>query len=405
MKVGIIRETKIPSDKRVPFTPDQIKKLQEQSDLGIEFQVQSSIDRAFSDEQFEANGIKVVDDISDCDVLFGVKEVAIDQLIANKTYFFFSHTIKKQPYNRLLLQRILEKNIRLIDYEVLKDAAGKRIVAFGRWAGIVGAYNAFWTYGKKTGLFDIKRAHECDDLEELHEELKKVQMPPVKIVVTGTGRVGQGMIEILQQLNIKEVSAKDFLNSYYEEPVYVVLSSKDYNKRKSDGGYDKQEFYEFPERYESDFKKIAETGEILLAGAFWDPNAPRLFELSDIGDEDFQLSVIADVSCDVNGGVPTTTRPTTIADPVYDLDRQTQEELPAFGKQNSISVMSIDNLPCELPKAASSGFGEQLIEWIIPELKKEHSKILEGATITRDGDLTLEYMYLKDYVYPNEQSK
>ena len=364
--------------------------------------MQSSPFRAFTDQEFRDAGINVLENISDCDVLFGVKEVPVDELIEGKTYFFFSHTIKKQSFNRKLLQAVLNKKIRLIDYEALKDKEGNRVVAFGRWAGIVGAYNAFWTYGKKTDLFEIKRAHQCEDLNELYSELAKVQLPPVKIVLTGSGRVGSGAIEIIESLKIREVSVHDFLHLYFDEPVYVKLSSADYNRRKSDGGFDKEEFYAFPERYESHFQKFAEAGEILISGAYWDPDAPRLFEMKAIADEDFQLSVIADVSCDVGGPIPTTITSTTIADPVYDVDRQTGEKISAFGSQTSISVMAIDNLPCELPREASREFGNQLINWAIPALLEENSGILERATIAREGDLTIEFIYLTDYVNQHE---
>ncbi|MEB2773920.1 NAD(P)-dependent oxidoreductase [Algoriphagus sp. D3-2-R+10] len=402
MKIGIIREGKNPPDKRVPFTPEQLKSIQEDYRGKLTIQVQSSPFRSYSDQEFIDAGIEVVDDVSDCDVLFGVKEVPVDQLIEGRTYFFFSHTIKKQSYNRNLLQAVLDKNIRLIDYEALKDAEGNRVVAFGRWAGIIGAYNAFWTYGKKTDLFEIKRANECADLNELHSELAKVQLPPVKIILTGSGRVGNGAMEILKSLKIREVSVHDFLHLYFDEPVYVKLSSADYNRRKSDGGFDKQEFYAFPERYESHFQKFAEAGEMLISGAYWDPDSPRLFELKAIAEEDFQLSVIADVSCDVGGPIPTTITTSTITDPVYDVDRQTGEKIPAFGSQTSISVMAIDNLPCELPREASQEFGIQLTKWVIPALLEENSGILERATIARDGDLTIEFIYLSEFLNHHE---
>ncbi|HCB47838.1 MULTISPECIES: NAD(P)-dependent oxidoreductase [unclassified Algoriphagus] len=402
MKIGIIREGKNPPDKRSPFTPEQIQSLSEKYSDQFSFYVESSPVRCFSDEEFKQKGISVVEDLSACDVLFGVKEVPVDKLIPDKTYFFFSHTIKRQSYNRGLLQAVLEKNIRLIDYEVLKDQEGNRVVAFGRWAGVVGAYNAFWTYGKKTALFDLKRAHECFDLADMKAELKKVQLPPVKIILTGAGRVGKGAKEILEAMGIKEVSKEDFLHQYFEEAVFVQLRSEDYNRRKTDGGYDREEFYSNPERYESHFLKYAEEGEMLIAAAYWDPEAPRLFKLEDINSDDFALSVIADVTCDIDGSVPTTRRASTILSPVYDIDRETGQEIEAFGKQRSISVMAIDNLPCEIPREASQDFGNQLIKWVIPALLDEPAPILEKATLARDGDLTLEFMHLRDFVYPHE---
>ncbi len=402
MNIGIIREGKNPPDRRVPFCPDQLKSLKDQYGEKLNFVVESSPDRSFTDDEYRNAGIEVADDISDAEVFFGVKEVPVSKLIADKTYLFFSHTIKKQRYNKRLLRAILEKNIRLIDYEVLKDEKGNRVVAFGRWAGIVGAYNAFWTYGKKTALYDIKRASECLDLSELKVELKKVQLPPIKIVVTGSGRVGNGVKEILEALNISEVDTHEFLHLYFEEPVFTVLSSSDYNRRKSDGGYDKEEFYSSPELYESHFLKFAEAGEMLIAAAYWDPDAPRLFKLEDINSPDFSLSVIADVTCDVGGSIPTTLRASNILDPVYDVDRESGIEISAFGSQTSISVMAIDNLPCELPRESSRAFGQMLEQWVIPALLEENDAILERATVARDGDLTLEFMYLRDFVDSEE---
>lgn len=398
MNIGIIREGKNPPDRRVPFCPDQLKSLRELFGGQLSFVVESSPNRSYTDDEYRDAGIEVADDISKADVFFGVKEVPVAKLIADKTYFFFSHTIKKQRYNKQLLRSILDKNIRLIDYEVLKDEEGNRVVAFGRWAGIVGAYNAFWTYGKKTALYDIKRASECKDLEELKRELKNVQLPPIKIVVTGAGRVGKGVKEILLALNIPEVETHEFLHLYFEESVFTVLSSSDYNGRKVDGGYDREEFYASPEKYESHFLKFAEAAEMLIAAAYWDPDAPRLFELNDINSPDFSISVIADVTCDIGGSIPTTLRASNILDPVYDVDRETGMEIQAFGSQSSISVMAIDNLPCELPRESSRAFGQMLEQWVIPALLKENAPILERATVARDGDLTLEFMYLRDFI-------
>jgi len=398
MKIGLIREGKIPQDKRVAFTPSQIKKLQQLYPEQIEFVVEPSAIRCYNDEEYKEAGILMHEDMALCDILMGIKEVPIAQLIPNKTYVFFSHTIKKQPSNRRMLQHILENNIQLLDYELLKNEKGERTVAFGRWAGIVGAYNGLWTYGQKSGLYDLKRAYTCFDRNEMDKELEKVQLPPIKIVVTGKGRVGKGVEEVLKKVGIKEVSTQEFLHQYYEEPVFTILGSSDYNRRKTDGGFDREEFYKNPEKYESHFLKYAEVSDILMAAAYWDHKAPRLFEREDIQSEEFNISVIADITCDIDGSVPTTVKASTIIDPVYDIDRDSFSVLPAFGKQQSISVMAIDNLPTELPRNASEEFGEQLSEYFIPELLKPQSLILEKATIARDGDLTLDFMYLKDYV-------
>lgn len=402
MKIGIIREWKIPSDKRVAFSPKQIIEISNKYPNEFEFVVEPSPIRCFADQEYEDLGINLTDNLSDCDLLMGIKEVPIDFLIPEKTYVFFSHTIKKQAHNRGLLQSILERNIRLIDYEVLKDEKGDRTVAFGRWAGIVGAYNGLWVYGQKSGLYSLKRAYECFDMTELEMELKKVQLPPIKIVVTGGGRVGKGVLEVLHTMGIKQIHPHDMIHQYYEEPVFTVLTTSDYNRRKTDGGYDKIEFYAEPQKYESHFLKYAEVSDILVAAAFWDSRAPKLFSLKDISSEDFNISVIADITCDIDGSVPTTLKVSTIDDPVYDIDRETCEVIPALGKQNSISVMAIDNLPTELPRNASEEFGNQLINHFIPELIIKESKILDKATICKEGDLTIEFIYLEDFVNQTE---
>ncbi|MFN3802485.1 NAD(P)-dependent oxidoreductase, partial [Belliella pelovolcani] len=372
MKIALIREGKIPADKRVAFTPEQILELHRVYPQ-LEVVLEHSDVRSFEDIEYMSRGITVTDDIEDCDVFMGIKEVPIVQLKDKKTYVFFSHTIKKQPYNRALLQAIIKKQIKLIDYEVIKNPQGERVVAFGRWAGIVGAYNGLWTYGKKSGLYEIKRAYDCYDREELDKELRKVQLPPIKIVVTGTGRVGKGVVEVLKTAGVKQVDSHDFLNAYFEESVFTVLSSSHYNRRKTDGGFDRSEFYHEPEKYESHFLKYAEVSDILMAAAYWDNRAPRLFSPEDIKSDDFNISVIADITCDIHGSVPTTIRASKVLDPVYDIDREHFEELPPFGKQTSISVMAIDNLPTELPRDASKDFGEHLMKHFIPELMKPRS--------------------------------
>ncbi|SMD42637.1 Alanine dehydrogenase [Aquiflexum balticum DSM 16537] len=405
MKIGLIKECKIPADKRVAFTPRQLSELTIQYGGKLSFYVESSPIRCFSDEEYTAEGIEVLDDVSFCDLLMGIKEVPVYKLVPGKKYLFFSHTIKEQANNRDLLRAVLDKGITLLDYEVLKDHKGNRTVAFGRWAGIVGAYNGLWTYGKKSGLFDLKRAYLCFDRSEIHQELLKVQLPPIKIIVTGTGRVAHGVMEILDQVGIRKVGTKEFLQQYFDEAVYSVLSCEDYNRRKTDGGYDQKEFYSSPGLYESHFLKYAEVSDILIAAAYWDHRAPKLFNPLDIKSEDFSISVIADITCDINGSIPTTTRPSTILDPVYDIDRESFSELPAFGKQSSISLMAIDNLPTELPRDASEEFGTQLMQHLVPELLKEESAILDQATITKNGDLTIEFIYLKDYVAGKEPSE
>lgn len=398
LKLGLIREGKVPPDKRVPFSPAQAEEIKQRFP-NVNLVCQKSPSRCFSDEEYQALGIDVVKDVGDCDILMGIKEVPIDQLIPDKTYLFFSHTIKKQPYNRKLLQTILEKKIRLIDYEGLKDTQGNRLVAFGRYAGIVGAYNGLLTYGKRYNLFTLRRAFDCFDINDLKLELRKVNLPPIKIILTGAGRVGKGAMETLDTAGIRKVSAIDFLNRTYNEPVYTQLSSADYHERKNGGHFNREEFHKNPEMYTSLFTRYTQVGQLLLGGAYWNPAAPVLFTREDMLAPEFNLKVIADITCDINGSIPSTKRASTIPDPFYDYDPMTDSVLSPFSHENHITTMAVDNLPCELPRSASDEFGRDLIDRILrPLLIKDTGGVIKRGTVCADGKLTKEFKYLQDYV-------
>ena len=398
LKIGLIREGKVPPDLRVPFTPLQVEEIQQRF-THVKVVCQESSFRSFKDDEFRQLDIEVVKDLGDCDILMGIKEVPIDNLIADKTYLFFSHTIKKQPYNRKLLQAILKKNIRLIDYEALKDTQGNRLVAFGRFAGIVGAYNGLMTYGKRYNLFSLRRAFECYDINDLKLELRKVKLPPIKIILTGAGRVGKGAMETLDTAGIRKVSAADFLSKEFDEPVYTQLSSADYHERKEGGHFNREEFHRNPERYSSLFPKYTKVAQLLLAGAYWNPKAPVLFKREDMLDPDFKMKVIADITCDINGSVPSTKRASTIPDPLYDYDPTTDSVLPALSDERYITTMAVDNLPCELPRSASEEFGRDLIDRILkPLLVGDVDGIIKRGTVAEKGALTEEFHYLQDYV-------
>ena len=298
-----------------------------------------------------------------------------------------------------MLQEILKKNITLIDYEALKDRHGNRLVAFGRYAGIVGAYNALLTYGKRFDLFSLRRAYECYDVNDLKRELRKVQLPPIKIILTGAGRVGRGSMETLDTANIRKVNAHDFLHTTFDEPVYVQLSSADYHKRRNGGAFNRDEFHKHPERYDSLFKVFADAADVLIAGAYWNPKAPVLFTPADMAQPSFKLRVIADITCDINGSIPSTKKASTIVEPIYDYDPATDSVKPPLSGQTFITVMAIDNLPCELPRSASEEFGRDLIDRILPVLiGKDKEQVVSRATITRNGRLTENFGYLEDYV-------
>jgi alanine dehydrogenase len=393
IKIGLIREGKVPPDKRVPLTPLQAEEI-EQRFPNVKLHCQESEIRCFSDEEYRNMDITVKKDISDCDILMGVKEVPVDQLIDGKTYLFFSHTIKKQPYNKKLLQAILKKKIRLIDYEVIKDKLGNRLVAFGRYAGIVGAYNGLWTYGKRFGHYSVRRAHECFDVNDLKLELRKVKLPPVKIILTGAGRVGKGSMETLDSAGIRK-----FLTKQFEEPVYVQLGSSDYHMRKEGGHFNRDEFHVHPEKYESTFLSFTRVADILMAGAYWNPKAPVLFNRQDMQSADFKIKIIADITCDIEGSIPSTKRASTIADPLYDYDPVTDKEQRPCSNPTYVTVMAVDNLPCELPRSASEEFGQDLINKVIPLLVgQDQDDIIKRATIAEKGNLTTNFKYLEDYI-------
>ncbi len=398
MKIGIVKEGKIPIDKRVALNPDQAKGV-ESKFPNVDVVCQPSEIRCYPDSSYENTGVKMADDLSDCEVILGVKEVPIPELLAEKTYFFFSHTIKKQPYNRELLRTILDKKIRLIDYETLVDENGQRIIAFGRYAGIVGAYNGIWSYGKRYNLFHLRRASDCLDLEDLKTEYAKVALPKIKIVITGGGRVAKGAMEVLYGMGIRKVSPAEFTEERFDEPVFTQLSSRDYHLRKEEGNFNREEFYKQPSLYKGDFLKYAKAADVLIASAYWNPSAPVLFKAEDVLKSDFNIKVVADITCDIEGSIPSTKKPSTIDDPIYDYNPTQDKVEPAFTDEGNITVMAVDNLPCELPRNASTDFGQMLKDNVLPGLLgNDDRNIIKNATIAENGELTEKYSYLQDYV-------
>ena len=399
MKIALIKELKNPPDRRVVLTPHQAKELiDEHPDL--ELVVQSSDLRAFADDEYRNLGIEVVEDVSDADVLLGVKEVPIDALIPNKKYFFFSHTIKKQPYNRKLLRAILDKNIELYDHETIVDENGVRLVAFGYYAGVVGAYNTIRAYGLKSGLFEIPRAIDLKDKAELIRVLKEIKdkIPPIKIVLTGKGRVGNGAKEILDAMGLKEVSPTDFLTKSFDEPVYTQIDVDSYNKHKEGKAFDFQEFFTKPENFVGDFEKFTKVADVYIAGHFYGQGAPYIFTKEMAQAPDNKIKLVGDISCDINGPVVSTIKASTIADPVFGYDPKTGKETDFYNKE-AIGVMSVDNLPNEIARDASEGFGSMFVKHIIPAFfNGDKDGILQRAKMTENGKLTERFKYLQDYV-------
>ena len=396
-KIGIIKERKTPPDERVVLTPSQIATIQlEYQNLDIV--VKRSEIRRIKDAEYDSAGVTLVDSVDDCDILIGVKEVPIDQLIPNKTYFFFSHTIKMQPYNRDLLRAVMQKGISLIDWECITGANGKRVIGFGRYAGIVGAYNGFRTMGLRDNLFNLKKAHDCQDREELNAELKKVQLPVVKILITGGGKVAYGALEVLSNLQIREVQVLEFLSQEFDEPVFCRITFSEYFLRGDGKPFDNQYYFDNPSEHVSDFMRFAEVADMFIVGHYWDSKAPFLFTRDDARDARFNINLIADISCDIDGPVASTIRPSTIEDPYYGYDPVSEKET-TYNAKGAITVMAVDNLPCEMPRDASKDFGEMFISGVLPALSNNDCEgILSRASITKNGEITDHYAYLREWV-------
>jgi alanine dehydrogenase len=403
MKFGIIKERKNPPDRRVVFTPEELVRLQsEHSEAKIK--VETSDIRVFSDEQYADLGIEVTADLSDCDVLFGVKEVPVDALIPNKKYFFFSHTIKKQSYNRKLLQAILNKNIELYDHETIVDANNKRLIGFGRYAGLVGAYNGFRAFGIKYDLFTLAKAETLSGKDELIARLKRQTLPNIKIVLTGHGKVGMGAKEILDGMKIKQVAIEDFLSKQYSEPVYTQIDVLDYNKRIDGSISAKSDFYKNPQEYTSDFGRFSKVADIFMAGHFHGNGAPDILTREMLQAADNKIQVVADISCDVDGPIACTLKASTIAEPFFGYLPSEHIEV-SYTHPASIMVMSVDNLPCELPKDASEGFGEMFMQHVIPAFfNGDKDGILGRAKMTENGKLTPRFAYLQEYVDEKQET-
>ena len=397
MKFGIIQERKNPPDKRVVLSPLLCQSvLKNHPDAKII--VEPSPIRVFSDVEYQHLGVEVASKMDDCDVLLGVKEVPIEALIPNKKYFFFSHTIKKQPYNRDLLRAILKKNIELYDHEVITNQKGQRLVAFGRYAGIVGAYNGIRAYGMKFQTFQLPKAEHLKDQKALISELQNVQLPNIKILLTGKGRVGNGAKEMLDAMRLRRVNVAEYLTDTFNEPVYCQIDASEYNKRKDGVRGNKADFFAHPEQYKSNFFRFTEVTDFYIAGHFYGDGAPYLYTRKDAKDPAFKIKVVADISCDIDGPVATTVQPSTIADPIYGYEPQS-ETVVDFLNPDAIAVMAVDNLPAELPRDASDGFGEAFAKHVIPAFfNGDKDGILERARMTANGELTERYMYLQDYV-------
>ena len=396
IRIGLIREGKIPADNRVALTPAQCKWIHKNSGL-VQIVVQSSPQRCFSDQEYQQAGVAVREDMSDCDILFGIKEVPVNMLLPGKTYLFFSHTRKKQPYNQALFHAMIRQKITLVDYECLEHEDGQRIIGFGFFAGVVGAHNGMMAYGRRTGSYDLVRVCEQKNFHELIHTYFGLRIPAIKIAVTGSGRVAHGILEIMNLMGIHEVEPDEYLEKQFAYPVYTQLKGADLYQHRFSGQYSRTHFHEQPEEYIGRFLPYAHQTDILMNGIYWDKNIPRLFEEKDIQHPAFRIQTIADITDDAHGSIPVNLGDQTIEDPVYGVDRNSLQKTAPY-LPGSIDVMAVGNLPNELPRDASRYFGEQLIKYILEDLvRNQQSDVIVRATMLKQGQLTEAYDYLHEY--------
>ena len=402
--IGIIRESRN-DENRTPLVPEHIKKYKE-SNPNINFIIQPSNSRCFSDEEYELCGAKINENLNECSIIFGVKEIDPNILINNRTYLFFSHTFKinKQQKNiekhkKDLLLSILNKKITLIDYENIRGKNGTRCLGFGRFAGIVGCYNTLNLLLRVLGKQSLASAYKINDYERLVLNLKNLYFPKTKILVTGDGRVAKGVIELLNLTNIKAVSKKDFLEKKFDQPIFCNLETKDYVTNNSSTNFNLEHFIDNPQDYSSSALQYLKETDILISAHYWDPSSPKIFENEDLKVLQ-NLKIVGDITCDINGSVPTTIRSTTIEEPNYWIERYTLKEIDE--NNDGIAVMAVDNLPSELPRDSSTEFSEGIINEVLPFLLKEDDGRILNGTITTDGSFLEKYNYLNDYIRINE---
>jgi alanine dehydrogenase len=397
IRLGLIREGKLPPDHRVALTPKNCRDLLKKFPF-LEIYIQPSKYRCCSANEYSNSGVHIREELNNCDILMGIKEVPITKLNSNKTYLFFSHTHKKQKHNRDLLKQLLVKKIEMIDYECMLDENGNKLVGFGRFAGIVGAHTTLWAWDKRNGKDQLKRALDCRGYGDLQGYYDDYKLGPVKIVVTGNGRSANGAAEILKIAGVKEVSHEDFLNKKFKKPVYTQLTTKDLYQHKDKKTYDQDEFYENPSDYESMFDPYVSKADIMIHAIYWDSRAPKLFTKERMKSDDFTIQLIGDIACDVNGAIPCTIKSTNSASPIYGYDPNKEILVEAFN-ESYVDVMAIDNLPNELPRDASNNFGQELVNSVFEELLNDkESDMILNSTIVKEGELTKNYTYLEDFI-------
>jgi len=400
--IGLLREGKIPADNRVALTPAQCKWIQKNAPE-VRVVVQTSVNRCYSDKEYRVAGVEILEDMADCDILLGIKEVPVNDLLAGKTYLFFSHTKKQQAVNRRMFQSILQQRITLIDYECLEHDDGQRILGFGFFAGVVGAHNGIMAYGRRTGLYQLDRVYGQHSFHELIHAYFGLRLPAIKVAVTGSGRVAHGVLEVMNLLEVVEVEPEEFLERNFAYPVFTQLKGASLYEHAHGDAYHRDHFHQRPQDYRCKFLPFTRTADILMNGIYWDRNMPRLFEWQDLADAGFRIQTIADITDDREGSVPCNLGDSPMEEPVYGVDKKSRDRTAPY-LPGSIDVMAVGNLPNELPRDASRYFGQQLIKHVLDDLLRGGSAIIERATMVREGQLTPSYHYLAEYAAGGEDA-
>jgi len=438
-RIGVRHEDKNRWERRAPLTPDHVSTLVEQHDL--EVLVEPSQRRIFSDEAYRAAGATLSSDLGSCPVVIGVKEIPPAKLVAGQGYLYFSHVIKGQAYNMGMLRTLLERGCHLMDYEKVTDDDGCRLILFGRYAGLAGMIDTLWGLGQRLALegiasplAEVKRAHAYADLDEVRAHFGELgarlaaegipaPLRPLVVGFSGYGNVSQGAQEILDLLPHVEVSPAqlggDDLGAAdpATQIIKVVFREEDMVRpREADQAFELQEYYDHPERYRGDFARFLPRLSVLVNCIYWDNPYPVLLSRDDArqlaADPSSRLRAIGDISCDIEGGVEITLKPTTVDEPCFVYDPATDSARDGV-EGPGLLVMAIDNLPCELPADASRSFGDALVDFVPALANADYTAPLDQlalpaaltrALIVHQGRLTPDYVYLNQYLERAEQA-
>lgn len=424
--IGIRKEDKNVWERRVPLIPGHVKKLK--SEFDITTLVEPFERRTFTDNEYKEAGAEVTPDYNDAPVIFAVKEIPIKLLQKDKTYIFFSHTIKGQDYNMPLLKKIMDLGCTLIDYETMTDENGRRVVFFGKYAGYAGMIDTLHGLGKRLNLsgietpfLQIKPAYEYRDIEEAKQHVKQVseeikekglptEVSPLVFGFAGYGNVYKGAAEVFDLLPFEEVTPEE-LSDMDEESgkiVKVVFKEKDMVKHKDGNPFELQDYYSNPENYVSAFSKYLDNIDVLINAIYWDDRYPVFVTKKYLKEnkDNLKLKVIGDITCDIDGAIEITYKSTPSDNPAFVYNPATDKYTDGYAGKGVVNI-AVDNLPAELPRDASTGFSNALNVFVPGIVNADMDKsfedagydpVIKRAVIVYKGKLTPDYQYLEEYL-------